>query len=729
MEENNGLRAFVCHSSRDARYAIEVAKHLKRSLPGGVFYFEEHQRADQPFPNRIKRELEACQVMVIFVGSAFTRWQDDEVTAAFELDRNKHFLIVLLPGCGTLPTELNLVNTRPRYTWDASKSIEEEAFRIARDIVVEKLECAWLSSDGLPLNPHLFEYEKDIIRYFIDKLQLDRKIQRVQRALDEQEPGAPARDEAELELEALQRRYDQLEIRRKQLEGCPSEWPRVEHWIDPDQATDNLIPPEVGGNFRPDGAMVIPAALSTYHLPEAEVCMVQDGLCLPEAGPREKLALPRSGQGLRVAVLVSGGIAPGINAVINGITQRHHMHAQYQHYPVHVYGIRNGFQAFSDLPSNICTLMAEPGAGVAGCQETHSHANEGGSILGTSRFEELLNESTRWQRLNNIAKSLEVQQIDILYIIGGEGSMNAAHAIWNYAKERAEKDRSERRLSVVGIPKTMDNDILWVWQTFGFLSAVERAREAIEFLATEVQSNPRLGVIQLFGSDSGYVVSHAVLAASTRVCDAALIPEIMFRLDNLANYLKARMCRRHEEQPGSIPYGFVVLAETAIPTDAMDYVDDSEIGLSDDEKQAVEEFDTARRHGRRIQGQTDDLLRTAGLKIVSRGLLKLLMSGKIKVKYGVQPDWRKLRVVTNEPRHLLRSAPPLSIDIINAQRLGILAVDNALAGYTDFMISQWLTEYVLVPLKLVMLGRKRIPRSGVFWKSVLAKTGQPFDMA
>lgn len=71
---------------------------------------------------------------------------------------------------------------------------------------------------------------------------------------------------------------------------------------------------------------------------------------------------------------------------------------------------------------------------------------------------------------------------------------------------------------------------------------------------------------------------------------------------------------------------------------------------------------------------------------------------------------------------------PNTLDLITAQRLGLLAVDNALAGYTDFMISQWLTEYVLVPLELVALGRKRIPEKGMFWKSVVGKTGQPARM-
>ncbi len=177
-------------------------------------------------------------------------------------------------------------------------------------------------------------------------------------------------------------------------------------------------------------------------------------------------------------------------------------------------------------------------------------------------------------------------------------------------------------------------------------------------------------------------------------------------MKQLAAYLKKKMCERYsQEQKGRIPYGFVVMAETAIPTDAIDYINNPQIALSDVEKEAVKKFDLMRHGHKRIEGQTDDLLRTAGLKIVSKGLQKILpQQDNI---FTPQPDWDKLRVFTNEPRHLLKSkAPPRSIDIITAQRLGILAVDNAFAGYTDFMISQWLTEYVLVPLKLVLLGQK-----------------------
>jgi 6-phosphofructokinase 1 len=316
--------------------------------------------------------------------------------------------------------------------------------------------------------------------------------------------------------------------------------------------------------------------------------------------------------------------------------------------------------------------------------------------------------------------------------------MKAAHAIWStaHANLHDSNDLRERPLSVVAIPKTMDNDVLWVWQSFGFLSAVEKAREVIEQLHTEVTSNPRLCVLQLFGSDSGFVVSHAVLASGADRCDAALIPEVDFSLKGLAAFIKKGMVERRPLREGGarIPYGLIVMAETAIPVDALELIDIKDedgndvLGLTLAEKDVVRKYVRDRSEGKRIQGQTDDLLRNAGLKIVSRGLHHLIPqqgtppgSGRV----ALQPDWKLFRVVTNEPRHLLRAIPPSCSDVIMGQRLGTLAVDNAMAGYTDFMISQWLTEYVLVPLKLVVLGRKRIPRSGIFWKSVAAKTEQP----
>jgi 6-phosphofructokinase 1 len=294
--------------------------------------------------------------------------------------------------------------------------------------------------------------------------------------------------------------------------------------------------------------------------------------------------------------------------------------------------------------------------------------------------------------------------------------MRAAHALQVAARNL------KYELTVVGIPKTMDNDILWVWQSFGFLSAVEKAKEFIMQLHTEAKSNPRLCVMQLFGSDSGFVVSHAALAS--RAVDLALIPEIYFSMEKVAACVKKRLSSLYNE--GRSPYGMVLMSETAIPTDFQKYIDRDEklpfdqkvLRLEQEEKEEIARYHA---NNRRVRGQTPDALRTGGLKIVSR-----VLQQEIKAMDG--DYWKSFRVFTNEPRHLLRSLDPSASDMIFGHRLGCLAVDNAMAGYTDFMVSQWLTEFVLVPLRLVVLGRKRVPTEGIFWRSVLDITGQEADL-
>jgi 6-phosphofructokinase len=149
----------------------------------------------------------------------------------------------------------------------------------------------------------------------------------------------------------------------------------------------------------------------------------------------------------------------------------------------------------------------------------------------------------------------------------------------------------------------------------------------------------------------------------------------------------------------------------------LDYDLQKDLHLTNDEVKAVESFV---HQGGRVHGQTPDELRSAALKIVAESLELAIRS-----KQKAPEFWGKYRVFTNEPRHLIRAIPPSSADVASGERLGILAVDGAMAGYTDFMVSQWLTEYVFVPLKLVVLGRKRVPPEGIFWRTVLANTGQP----
>jgi 6-phosphofructokinase len=509
-----------------------------------------------------------------------------------------------------------------------------------------------------------------------------------------------------------------------------------------------------------------------------------------------------------VGIVVSGGIAPGINSVIAGIVDRHKLywHAYLTRHPerapeLQIYGYRDGFVGLSRGTYRLISFRSVVDAQSrdnADLRFVSERANEGGSMFGTSRYDALTDSrdpDERKSQIEGLLQRIWNDEIDILYIIGGDGSMKAAHALHTYNKRaRADAVRAQRPFSVVAIPKTMDNDILWVWQSFGFLSAVQKAEECLRQLYTEANSNPRLCIIQLFGSDSGFVVSHTALAGV--LCDAALIPEIQFGMGKLFEHIRSRLEPRLESAPKSAsPFGVIVMAETAVPIDWAEYIDwrkyfapneskketreqaeerrakvigelsqlaeslettqgapeaDHDQGLLKEVK-GIEEFINRELpdgailvdlesseieamldfiiRKRRVYGQTPDSLRTGGLKLVSR-----VLQEKIRTELGTDDEgdrhyWEGFRVFTNEPRHLLRANPPSTNDIIVGQRFGTLAVDNALAGCTDFMISQWLTEYVLVPLELVVLGRKRVPRTGIFWKSVLAKTGQPENMA
>ncbi|MBN1417797.1 MAG: 6-phosphofructokinase [Planctomycetes bacterium] len=803
-------------------------------------------------------------------------------------------------------------------TRDSCGQMEEAARECARAIAGAFLtgDLNWVEDDGLP-HGYPFEYEKDIIEAYVQKGGFLLSPERL-------EQGCPM---VWPQVEKLARRQDRSEISAQE----------------PSSATDfeNPLPETRIGGYRPEDARIIVDARSCYHRPQTcggggssgssgSVCLMQSGLCLLEAGPRRRLLFDPA-ERLRVGIVVSGGIAPGINAVINAIVERHHLYYEMackcggKNYAIGE--PRLWFVLYRDgltglLEDRKDNLSVNEARGTAVRQ-----ADVGGSWIGTSRFDPLLDLRSRVKRdawLNEAVKCLAADRIDILYVIGGDGSMRAAHAIATRAKQQG------RRISVVGIPKTMDNDILWVWQAFGFLSAVERARQAFAQLQTEVMSNPRLCVIQLFGSDSGFVVSHTALASGT--CDGVLIPEVGFRLRSLSKHVRRNLQIRFLEDERA--YGTILLAETAIPIDAEEYTDNpryEEVDLEEEEKEAIRRFlgssrlsasdvresdwadfctktgslegfrlpsfetriwaglpdeiravvravaggqareqwdrkalqasvlralnhwieaedllcdgtvgdselptgggllrflkgkieeiqsapsasqekaralaellrlgivglslpyeitvirkrledfsraqakqlpDEIDRHvcramqilreklnrlileavyntqertiiqpapseecDGRVHGQTPDALRSGGLKLVSRVLRVDIERGE-ELEKGPSLDafkryCKSFRVFTNEPRHLLRALDPSVSDVVFGQRLGILAVDNAMAGFTDFMVSQWLTEYVLVPLPLTVLGRKRVPREGIFWKSVIAKTGQPGDM-
>lgn len=425
--------------------------------------------------------------------------------------------------------------------------------------------------------------------------------------------------------------------------------------------------------------------LGTYRAPDARKAVTADSDVIneyfrrgkpvpgfPEAGPRARLY--HSPHSVRAAVVTTGGLAPGLNCVVHSIVDRH-----CNTYNVNenieeggVFGIYESFPGACQLEFHMKRLTPS---------DTEKWLDKGGSILGMRRD----HTKSRDELAETIAQQLVLKRVNILYVIGGDGSLGVAHEI----AQRA------RGVSVVGIPKTMDNDVMWVWQSFGFRTAVEKAAETINTLNAEAEATRRVCIIELFGAESGFVAANAALASGH--VDLVLIPEEFQPLTAeyaeraLHDYIDYIKRRAATPRGGETPHAVIVLAEGVAKILSSMNV---KLGGADiDRKNFAEQ-------------------------------LREYLQGKI-----IDGTEREVDVFINQPRHNIRAIPANAQDQIYCERLGALAVDNALAGYTDFMISQWLTEYVLVPLEIVQDRHKRIPPAGIFWKQVVTSTGQPYVSA
>lgn len=782
------IKTFVSHCVDDKAFVFEVcdllAPYLERAK---MFCFEEHPSVTGDPRDRMMKEASKADLALIFVGARYDKWMCAEAGALIANAKCPKVMIAIdgTSSYGALQKHvLEIWGNKAEFIPDAFTTLsgreQPSAFVCAKEIhrvLMSSNESAgsrlkglpqWNDEHmryGLPARANVFSYEKDIIEFYVASLLHDRERMDVQ-----EPPGNWVEQSRKESMNAIKQKWPAEKVLEKTTnERFAPQWPsvtRLKHRV-PNPLLE-AISVDGGARNGKDGSEVSAAALLGLVAPGGP-------LTFPEAGPRSELAWPDKAPNngtLNVAVLVGGGIAPGINAVIDSIVQRHYAYAYAKQYKVNVWGVKNGLLAFNSdraLSTDEGNLMELTPV------ITGPHATLGGSMLGTARDDELLddNKHLRSVRLKTIAQRLREKNINILYVIGGDGSMHAAHAIWyqvNLLEDR-------RRMSVVGVPKTMDNDILWMWQSFGFLSAVEEARCFVERMHTEVRCNPRLGIVQFFGSDSGYVVSHAVLATATGHAMLALIPEVKFSIVGVANYIKDRLRSRDSLPPDvapvdpRMPHGLIVLAETAIPVDARECLGIKEAPkdlpmlrgyyeelaccfklpegcssvypnrkdasscreptyVTKGELKAINDYFDSRQH---VHGQTSDDLRNVGVKILRTTLAYILRNQVMAVPdngpaRGEEPDWSRLRTVTIEPRYLVRALEPSTLDIINGQRLGLHAVDAGMAGYTDCMVSQWLTEFVYVPLELVVLGRKRIPPKGMFWQSVREKTGQPDNL-
>lgn len=373
------------------------------------------------------------------------------------------------------------------------------------------------------------------------------------------------------------------------------------------------------------------------------------------AGPRHKLYFDPSKT--KCAVVTCGGLCPGINDVIRAIV----MTAHHSYGVASVLGIRYGLQGF--IPEYGHSLMELTPDTVASIHEF------GGTVLASSRGP---------QKPEEIVDALERMNVSILFLIGGDGTMQAT------LKIQEEVARRNLKLSVIGIPKTIDNDINFVPRSFGFDTAVEKATEAIRCAHTEALGAPNgIGMVKLMGRESGFIAAQATLALKD--VNFVLIPEEPFELHGPQGFLQALRTRLKNRG-----HAVIVVAE----------------GAGQDLLAASSETDAS---GNPVLRDICGLLRR-----------------EIDISFKAQDMDYTLKYI--DPSYIIRSITANSNDRVYCGFLGQNAVHAAMAGKTGMVVSKLHGHYVHLPLGLVAGKRKKINTLSNYWQAVLQSTGQPVRM-
>ncbi|MGL1863486.1 MAG: ATP-dependent 6-phosphofructokinase [Pseudodesulfovibrio sp.] len=370
-----------------------------------------------------------------------------------------------------------------------------------------------------------------------------------------------------------------------------------------------------------------------------------------KAGPRAKVYFDPSKT--KCAIVTCGGICPGINDVIRAIV----MEAHYNYGIRTVLGIKNGLRGFiPEYGYDLVELTPE--------RVTNIH-HFGGTILGSSRGP---------QDSEEIVDSLERLNINILFVIGGDGSMRAAKAIVDETVKR------NRKISVIGIPKTIDNDINFITRSFGFDTAVEKATEAIQCAHVEASGIDRgVGLVKLMGREAGFIAAQATLAMQE--VNFLLVPEDQFTLDG-DNGLLMALERRLDHRNHAV----IVCAEGA--------------------------------------GQ---YLMASETKRDASGNPKLgdicgLLVRKIKEHFDGKDQESNIKFI--DPSYIIRSVPANAGDRVYCGFLGQHAVHAAMNGKTGMVITQLKSSMVHLPLDLVAIKRRNLNIHSDYWCSVMESTGQ-----
>ena len=370
------------------------------------------------------------------------------------------------------------------------------------------------------------------------------------------------------------------------------------------------------------------------------------------AGPREKIYFDPSK--LKCGIVTCGGLCPGLNDVIRAIVMSLH-----HHYGVKtVYGFPFGYEGLAPKYGHKPIELTP--------QAVSSIHQIGGTILGSSRGS---------QNIKEMVDTLERMNIGILFTIGGDGTLRGSRAISEEVKRRGLK------ISLIGIPKTIDNDISYVQMSFGFDTAVSEARRVTYAAHSEAEgARNGIGLVKLMGRDSGFIAAYSALA-DTQV-NFCLVPEVPFRLETLLRALKQRLEKRG--------HAVIVVAE----------------------------------------GAGQDLMKGTGEKDAS-GNIRLGDIG-LFVRDEIRAFFNQLGVAVNlryfDPSYTIRSQPANARDSAYCLLLGHNAVHAGMTGRTEMVVSFWRNEFTHLPIPMAISQRKKIDPDGVLWSSVVSSTGQPRDL-
>ena len=388
------------------------------------------------------------------------------------------------------------------------------------------------------------------------------------------------------------------------------------------------------------------------------------------SGPREQVAY--QSDEVRAAILTCGGLCPGLNDVIRGVVSclYHRYHAR------SILGFRYGYYGLS------ATAQTEHPPFQLSPDKINAIHRIGGSFLGSSRGAVDLDE-----QVNTLLR----YGINQLYCIGGDGTMRGARALARAIRERG------ALLNVIGIPKTIDNDIPFVERTFGFDTAVSMAVDAIRAARAEASSALRgLGLVKLMGRHAGFIAANA--ARASREVDLVLVPELPFKMGKLSGNSDTQI-------GGVLPYLERVLKDQGLAVVVI-----------------------AEGAG---QGQANQPSLAAGRGFDASGNSKLGDVGvamKTRLKQAFRESGAPINLKYIDPSYMIRATAPSSRDAIYCAQLAEDAVHAAMAGFSEVLIGQWGGVGTLVPFDHLAGVTKRLDLDGSEWLSALNATGQPTSL-